>query len=304
MKIGAVVVSYNSSGELRKCVNSFKSQKIANQNAKFIACVVDNASKDNSVEIAKNSADHVIENKHNAGFSVAVNQGLKWLLDEGCDYLLILNPDAITKTAAIENMLEMLTSDENIGAVGPQMMNSDGTSANGGYYLKAPSVLTVLMFYTRLRPWALKHPKLLSLYEENLGNKVVDVEQIPGAAIFTSKDRLEKIGLLSEEFTIWFEDVEWCYRARKLGYRMVFVPNSHVVHEGGVSFAKWNDINKAVTFYVSMKTFFRLHKPLSLPLVVFVVSTNAFLTYVKNHDRDQVRFIKRFVRQRRGLLPK
>lgn len=301
-KYGAVVVSYNSASELEACVTSFTSQ-VVQPGDEFIVCVVDNASADESVTIAKQHANHVIANEKNLGFSKAVNQGLHWLLDEQCGYVLILNPDAIVSPDAINTMQQVLDSDSSIGAVGPRMINHDGSDANAGYYLKAPSLLTVTFFSTHLRPWALKKKFLTDRYEEKLDNEVAEVDQIPGAAIFTSRQKLESIGLLSEAFAIWFEDVEWSYRARRKGYKMVFVPDATFVHEGGVSFSKWNNINKAVTFYVSMKTFFRLHKPLELPLIVLVIAINAFVTYLKNHDKDQLRFIKRFILQKTGQLP-
>lgn len=302
-KIGVIIVSYNSAADLKACLDSVKLQ----DNSKFstISVVVDNNSSDNSINVAKKLGAKAIPNNKNLGFSKAVNIGIKEAYANNCDMILVLNPDAVLMDASIEAMLETFNNpvNTNMGAVGPMMVHEDGSSANDGYYLKAPSILTVGLFSTLLRKRALKNRFLVSKYEEQLHDKEVEVEQIPGACLLTSKDNLEKIGLLDEDFAIWFEDVEWSFRARKKGYKLYFCPLANVVHEGGVSFSKWIGLEKSVTFYVSMKTFFRKHKPFSYPIVVLILCINAFLSYIKSKDKNHLRFIKRFITQKTGSLP-
>lgn len=304
VRIGAVVVSYNSADDLVSCLEGFLGQQSGS--LKLEACVVDNNSKDASVAVAKKVArTHVIASENNDGFSVAVNKGIRYFRERQFDYVIILNPDATMQKKSVQTMLNAFESHKNIGAVGPAMLHADGTDASDGYYLKAPSFLTVACFSTGLRPYAIKRPWLMRRYEEDLSLGASRmVEQIPGACLLTSMAILDRIGDLDEDFAIWFEDVEWSYRARKFGLELWFEPAAKVVHEGGVSFAKWNDMNKAVTFYVSMKTFFKKHKPLSYPLVVLVILANSFLLFVKNRDRSNLVFAKRFLKQKKGLLPK
>lgn len=300
-KVGVVIVSYNSSSELHKCVRSVLDQQSKNFSAQVF--VVDNNSKDKSVSVAKKAGAKVVKSQKNLGFSKGVNLGIKEAFQEHCNSILILNPDAILKKGSLDAMLDCLNSNNNVAAVGPLMVHSNGSPANEGYYLKAPSLLTVTCFSTLLRPWALRKNILTSRYEEKNLIAEREVEQIPGACLLVNKDTLEKIGLLDEDFAIWFEDVEWSYRARKFGYRLLFCPDAHVVHEGGVSFSKWEGLEKSVTFYVSMKTFFRKHKPISYPFVVIVLCINAFISYVKGRDKNQLRFIKRLIIQKQGVLP-
>jgi GT2 family glycosyltransferase len=302
--VGVVVVTYNDGGEIADCLKSIAEQ--ATKDTRVQAVVVDNNSQDDSISIAKSYKAAVVANGKNLGFAKAVNIGVKKAYELGCDTILIFNPDAALLPGSLQAMLKVLRSSEDIGAVGPLMVHNDGSLANEGYYLKAPTLLTVTCFSTWLRPWALKHPSLVKKYEEGgLTDKSgqADVEQIPGACLLISKKDLQRIGLLDEDFAIWFEDVEWCYRARKMGYRLVFCPDAHVVHEGGVSFARWKGLQKAVTFYVSMKTYFKKCKPLSLPFVIIVLCLNAIVVYLKNHDKDQLRFIKHFLKQKTGTLP-
>jgi len=301
-KIGVVVVSYNSEDDLPTCIKSVKKQINSRQDIEAI--VIDNNSKDLSLKVARELGVHTIANNKNLGFSKAVNIGVKAAYALNCDLILILNPDAILGEKSLEYMIKTFNSNlPDSGAVGPMMVNRDGSSANEGYYLKAPTFLTVSLFSTLLRAWSIKNKYLLSKYEESLSNKTTLVDQIPGACLLTSRGVLEDIGMLDEDFAIWFEDVEWSYRARKNGYKLYFCPRSKVIHEGGVSFSKWKGLEKSVTFYVSMKTFFKKHKPFSYYFILAVLCLNALVSYLKGRDKDQLKFIRLLIKQKKGSLP-
>ncbi len=301
--IGIVIVSYNSAQELSNCIKSAQaSLKSGGFSGQVV--VVDNNSSDDSGAVARKAGAHVIANETNQGFAAAVNKGTLFLLKHNSSHILLLNPDALVRPEAIGILLRKLQDDKSIGATGPAMLDGAGKSATSGYYLKAPSWISILLFSTSLRPHSLKHPWLVgTFYEETNLTQDRPVAQIPGACLLTPKEVLEDIGLLDEDFAIWYEDVEWCYRARKHGYKLLFCKDALVEHEGGVSFAKWQSLDKAVTFHVSMKTFFKKHKPLSYPLVVLIVCSNSILLYIKNRDKSNLEFMKRFVRTKRGALP-
>jgi len=301
-KIGIIIVSYNSGQELEVCI---KAARISAEKAglECLPVAVDNNSKDSSVEAAKKAKAIVIANKENRGFAGGVNQGIKKSLENGADYILILNPDVKLSPASIGIMVQALDIND-IGAAGPSLIDNRGKAANVGYYFKAPSWLSVSLFSTFLRPYALRSKFLVNKFSEE-GDMSHDreVEQIPGACLLTSRKILEKVGLLDEDFAIWFEDVEWCYRARRLGYKMWFCSEAKVEHESGTSFERWQSLDKAVTFYVSMKTFFNKHKPLSGILVRLAITINSLVLFVKNRDKSNLIFLKKFWTQKRGILP-
>lgn len=300
-KVGIVIVSYNSSEIMKSCIDA--ARKACNKNDCLIV-VVDNNSKDEIVDVCKKLRVTVIDNKVNYGFAKAVNQGLDFLEKNKCDYFLILNPDAVLGKDSVAQMINRQDSDKNIGAVGPRMIDANGSDASSGYYLKAPSFISVTLFSTHLRKFFINKKWFVrKFYEESPLIDKMNVQQIPGACIFTSKDKLKNIGNLDEDFAIWFEDVEWCYRARKKGYTLSYCNDAIVVHEGGVTFTKWNSPDKAVTFYVSMKTFFRKYKPLQFPFVLISLSINALFSYFKSGDKNQLIFIKKLWKQKRGVLP-
>lgn len=303
--ICSVIVSYNSGSELKKCIRALNAATTYG-NLKNTCIVVDNNSKDSSVSIAKKEKAQVISNKKNVGFAAAVNQGLRVGLENNCDYFLILNPDAVISKTSLSMMAEVFknSSKHTIGAVGPNMTGKSGKESNSGYYLRAPSFLSVTLFQTMLRKYFIKNHFLVNkLYEEQPLTKSRSVEQIPGACMLTTKEVLKNIGLLDDDFAIWYEDVEWNYRARRKGYTMWFCKEADVQHIGAVSFEKWQSIDKAVTFYVSLKTFFRKHKLISYPFVVVILTLNSLFLYLKSKDKSNLVFVKKFLKQKKGVLP-
>lgn len=298
-RLNVVVVSYNSEADLPKCISSV----IKNCPSYIVptVVVVDNNSADSSIEVANKAGAKVIASKTNAGFSRAVNVGLK---AKAADYYLLLNPDAQVLPGCIEKLIAKVDSDDKIAAAGPHMQDSKGTNTSQGYYMKTPSFLSVLLFSTGLRKYFIQKPKVYcSIYQEcNLSNDR-QVEQIPGACLMMTAKVLSKVGKLDEDFAIWYEDVEWSYRARKLGFQLWYIDDAHAIHEGGVSFKKWNNINMDITFYVSMKTFFAKNKPIAGFFVKLAITAQRLALLLFKKDKNQKVFIRKFWTLKKGILP-
>jgi len=121
-KISIIIVSWNSSREIVACIDSIYAQN-------HVPCeviVIDNASSDNTIELIKNYEKKLrfISNNHNLGFAQATNQGLA--LAAG-NYILLLNPDTILQPEALHIMASFMESSPTVGALGPQLLNADGT---------------------------------------------------------------------------------------------------------------------------------------------------------------------------------
>jgi N-acetylglucosaminyl-diphospho-decaprenol L-rhamnosyltransferase len=301
--IGIVIVSYNSAGSLAPCIAAVHAQAEA-ASLRTRILVVDNNSRDDSIDVATKNGVATITNAVNLGFAAAANQGIRALLSQRARYVLILNPDVVLKPGSLVTMLDCIRTDRRVGAVGPNLRDKRGNPANAGYYRKAPSWVSTALFLTSLQARALRHP---SLVERFYGPVTLDasreVEQIPGACLLTSRETLDEVGLLDEDFAIWFEDVDWCYRARKLGYVMWFCAEADVEHEGGASFKQWRGTDRQVAFCVSMMTFFNKHKPLSGVLVRLAISINALAQLVRQRNRSSLAFLKGFWTLKRGVLP-
>lgn len=262
--------------------------------------VVDNGSADGSVAVAREAGALVIENKENLGFARAVNQGLD---GTAADFVLLLNPDARVKQGGLCRMVSTLGL-EKVAAVGPRLTGKGGGSAGSGYYLKRPTLLQALLFYTYLlRPFATATARCRYLEECGLDDGVRAVDQVPGACLLTTGQCLAEIGSLDERFPIWFEDVDWCERARNAGFLILYDGVAEVEHLGGQSFRQWSGIVKEIVFYRSMRLYFWKHRPVVTPVLVVAVVVDRVLRLVMTRRRHHAQFLAGYL-SRSYPLPK
>lgn len=212
-KVSIIILNWNGLDFTKKCLASIKNNT-AGMDYEII--VVDNGSKAEEVlELkklhAKGAIGKLILNKSNKGFSGGNNQGIR--AAKG-DYLLLLNNDTTLTKNWLAALVKTAEKDRKIGVVGPNIESycQPGVVFGGGFVDKTG---------------AARHS-----YSKEEG----DAEQVGGAALFFKRKVLEKIGGLDEGFNpIYFEETDFCARARKAGFRVVFTPKSKVIHfEGGI----------------------------------------------------------------------
>ena len=225
-----VIVNFNAGGFLKDTVTSvLGSRSVAH------IYIVDNSSTDGSLDLVAQGHGNrltVIRNKTNLGFATACNLGLKQAASEN---VLVLNPDCQVMEGALECLITALRSTEHIGMVGPLLLNPDGSEQAGGRR-RLPTPGLVLGQFSR-RPGLLssfQFPHFLQ-HHEPLPQHPVEVEAISGACMIVRREMIADIGLLDEEYFLHCEDLDWCMRARRSGWNVLFVPDAKVVHHKGVS---------------------------------------------------------------------
>jgi GT2 family glycosyltransferase len=241
-RISIIILSFNTKEYLRKCleslVGSLKSQIFV---AEII--VVDNGSTDGSSRVVesykvrrfKNLKVKLIENKRNLGFAKGNNIGLK---EAKGDYIMILNSDTNVQPEAIKILLDRVKPRQERVAVSPLLILPNGRPQID-YYMRFPNLWQVFLYHNRLlRPPVMRMPFLSSHIAQEPLNMPFEVDQLPGATLLASRNTWAKVGLLDESYHFLFEDVDWCWRARKIGVRLVVVPEAVVVHVGGASWHK------------------------------------------------------------------
>lgn len=212
-KVSIIILNWNGLGFTKKCLASIKSKTTSPD---YEIIVVDNGSCAKEVQElkkmrAKKAIDKLILNESNRGFSGGNNQGIK--AAEG-DYLFLLNNDTILTENWLAELVKTAEKDPKIGVVGPNIESccQPGVVFGGGYVDASG---------------AARH---------SYSKEECDAEQVGGAALFFKRAVLKKIGGLDEGFNpIYFEETDFCARARKAGFRVVFTPKSKVIHfEGGI----------------------------------------------------------------------
>lgn len=259
MDLSIIIVNYNTREFLRGCLKSIYETV---QNIKFETYVVDNASIDGSAEMVECDFPQVklIKNKENLYFSKANNQAIE--ISAG-RHTLLLNPDTVVYPEAIENMVEFMDRNIDVGAIGAKLLNGDGSVQISGYYCKFPSLFQVLFFYTALRHIAKKFSVLTyKFYHHSNTDNPCEVDQPPGACLMIRRSVFDAVGLLDENFPLFFNDVDLCYRIKKTGWKIFYYPTAKMIHYGGASFTSQNmndRINWSLISYKGLRNFFVKH---------------------------------------------
>ena len=234
-----VIANWNGKETLRKCLTSLFSKTA---NLQFRVVIIDNASTDGSTEMIQTTFPNVtlIKNTHNVGFSKANNQGIRHALANGAENIFLLNNDVeITDGKWLETMSGILESDSEIGIVGCKLLYPDLKIQHPG------GVIKIQGGYNR------------GECQKDIGqyNKTEFVDFVTGAALLINSNVIRKIGLLDEGFTpLYYEDTDWCVRARLCGYKVAYTPNPTLIHNCGTSA---NKLNQQIKLFYNRRSFIR-----------------------------------------------
>ncbi|GDX40230.1 glycosyl transferase [Armatimonadota bacterium] len=222
--LSIVIVSYNTREMLRDCLNALPAGA---QGLTTEVFVVDNNSPDGSIEMVQKEFPSAIciANRDNAGFTKANNQALK--LAQG-EFVVILNPDTETELRSMTTLVNFLREHPDTGAVGPKLLNTDGSLQHNGR--RFPTPYREFLGHSGLANWnRVKFDREMEYGREDF-NLLAEVDQVSGACMMVPKRVMDEVGMLSEDFYMYYEEVEWCWRIRQAGYKVYYVPDARVVH--------------------------------------------------------------------------
>jgi GT2 family glycosyltransferase len=214
--------------------------------------VVDNGSQDGSGSEVKKRFPFVrlIENDKNLGFARAVNQGLQKASGR---YVLLLNPDTQVKNGAIERLMSFMDAHPKAGISGAQLLNSNGSKQNS--IANFPSLATELLNKNLLR-WL--SPERFPGKERNY-SEPIEVDSVIGACMMVRREALDQVGFLDEDYFLFLEETDWCYRMKKAGWKIYHNPQVEVYHFQGKS-AEAERKRAKVEYYRSRYHFFKKNK--------------------------------------------
>ncbi|MDO9231784.1 MAG: glycosyltransferase family 2 protein [bacterium] len=246
-----IVVTYNSALYIDSCLASIE-KNISSMDQVF---VIDNNSNDNTVDrvekfIANKNNFRLIVQKNNLGFASAVNVGLE--ISQG-EYIFLINPDTSFKEGILEKTIS-LAKEKSADICGVRQINEKGKSL--GSFGKYPSAI-VNFFETT---WLAKIFPIGRYTRYNFLSKKMfvsnrQVDWVGGGFMLLGKKVLEKIGKLDENFFMYFEDVDFCQRAKRAGLTVWFFGTIQVLHYGGKSFSDKNSIEQKKYSRESLKYF-------------------------------------------------
>ena len=237
-KIFVVVLNYNGQDTIKMCLESVLQANYSN----LEAVVVDNDSTDGSLELAKNlfSKFYFIKNETNIGFAAGNNIGIRFALEKMADYVFLLNNDAKIGKDTLSELVQETERRKNVGIASSLIFKGETSEIwSSGGRIKWLSMK------------ALPASKLKS-------KEPFETEYVSGCAMLIKKEVFRVVGLLDENFFLYYEDADFCLRARKKGFGSLVVPHSRAYH-----FEK-SELNKTGKIYwlvISGILFFRKNTP-------------------------------------------
>lgn len=266
-KLTITIVNYNAGSYLLRCLESIK--KLTDE-AQISIIVVDNASSDDSINKARkvNLSIKFILNQDNIGFGKAQNIALKQCITE---YVLILNPDTVLEKGTISKMLQFMVANSDVGAATCKILLGNGEvdlTAHRGF----PTPLASFLYF-------LGNDSLYHLSKKDL-ESVHEVDAISGAFFLTRKSILEQVNYFDEDYFMYAEDIDLCFKIKALGYKVIYNPVVKVFHYKGVSSGlkkHSQDISTANlstkirsldAFYDAMGIFYKKHYEKNYPFFI------------------------------------
>lgn len=279
--LSVVIVTYNSQSEIIACLDGL----IRYVKLPFEIIVVDNASKDKTIEKIENlefrmkqsfafQAENLrlVKNKENVGFGQGCNIGIKQA--EG-DYFLILNPDTRLEEDAVSAQIDYLKNHSEVGIVGAKIVGPDQKLAMPGGFFPTPLRVINWMLFIDDIPLI---NKLLKSYHPRAFyfNKTKELDWVTGAFFLLRRKVYDKVGGFDPNIFMYVEEVEYCYRAKKAGFGVVFNPETQIIHIGQAS-SKGLRRAPTVGEYKGIIYFYQKHNPQFLPLIKLLLRIGAVL---------------------------
>ena len=245
--ISIIIVNYKVKEYIIPCIESI--YKHTSKSLRYEILVIDNNSNDGSIDAIKSQFSDVkiYENTENIGFSKAVNQGAETAIGK---YIFILNPDTKLIEDSISILFTFLEKNETVAVVGPALVTESGIKQQS--YWKEPTLInTILSIY---------HLDFLNYkknYRNEIGDKTILVDAISGGAFFVQRDVFQNLNGYHPNL-FWMEDIDFCTKVRKLENKIIYYPETKIIHYGGKSAEK--NLHIAISNQLLSKIkYFKLH---------------------------------------------
>lgn len=232
-EVSIIILNFNTYQLTSECIESIYEKT---RNVSFEIILVDNASTQCDAENFKTQFPEIklIKSDTNLGFAKGNNLGIGQSKGE---YILLLNSDILLTENTIYDCLEQMKLDSKIGVLSPKLVYANGTAQSVAN--RFPSIINQLFILTRMfKAFSpLKKEKQFT-GEFLLHDKIIEADWVLGAFFLTRKEIIESLEnmKLSDNFFMFYEDVEWCYDIKKLGYKIIYYPFSQAIHYGSASF--------------------------------------------------------------------
>jgi GT2 family glycosyltransferase len=254
--LSIVVTNWNGCELLRGCLRSIDREvrgRVGEGRLESETLVVDQASSDGSAAAVRAEFPwaEVIELPANVGFAAGTNVGLRRAKGRHC---VLLNNDTVVLPDALERCARYLDAHPDVGVVGPQLLNTDGSKQN--------SIHSVPNFVTEVLPKGLLEQIAPLRYPSKRFEHPapIAVEAVLGACMLVRREVLDDVGLMPEDYFFFLEETDWCLQIRRAGWKVVHVPEARVIHVHGATTKKRVPAETRIEYHRSLYRFFRKNR--------------------------------------------
>ena len=265
MDLSIIIINYNTNKITSDCIKSIVKNT---KGIRYEIIVVDNASSDGSIEVLQKLKKDiknliVIKNKDNRGFGPGNNQAIE---KTNGKLILLLNTDTILHDNVLGEMVEWMRKHKNVGVTTCSLKNSDGTiQGTGGYFPTLFRVFSWMFFLddipildSLIKPFHPVHGQSPFYKGTSQFKKTREQDWVTGAFLLTRRNVVDQVGDFDEDYFMYTEEVDYCFRVKKAGWQIWYLPKWSITHLGGASSTAEFPI---VSEYKGIKIFYKKHNP-------------------------------------------
>lgn len=284
MDLSIIIVNWNTSELLTQCLESIYR---AEPHLTFEIIVVDNGSIDDSVSLTTELFPDVllIVNDRNLGFAKANNQGL--VVAKG-RYVLLLNSDTVVLPGAFDELVRVADNHAEVGAIGPKLLNMDGTLQES--WASFPTFWSEL-FGKQIRR---RRPVADSPF-------AYEVDWMLGACLLVRLETIADVGPLDEGYFFYSEEVDWCFRMKKKGWKIWYLSNAEVYHIWGGSLKGFSLMKMGLLYQNKLRYFNKFHGSTQATLLRYGLALSYFFGLIRRmllfNRKDKGKYLDRIQTQ-------
>ena len=263
MKLSIVIPTYNAHEWIEQCLDSIRLHRPAGD---YEVIVVDDRSTDDSVAIVRDRFPdaRVFSNDRNLGFGRTVNVGLRAAAGA---YVLVLNNDTWMHEGALDAMIQYLDEHQDTGIVGPKVLSGNG-AIQQQCRRRIPTPAAAFFYFSGVARMFPRNPRiagyLMTAADENA---TTEVDAVSGACLMVRRVVLDQIHGFDEEYYLYGEDMDFCWRTKSAGWKVVYYPAATITHFGGQGGTGKKRLYATIEWHRAMWIFYRKHRAPKVSIV-------------------------------------
>lgn len=244
MEVSLVIVNWNGRNDTLECLQSLA--KLETDEVKVRIIVVENGSTNKSLSISEQDLQNIksdstidlelVESKKNLGFSGGNNLGIERSLKLGSAYVLLLNNDTIVAAGLLQQLLSTSAADPQVGVIGPKIYFAPGFEFHQDRYTQSERG-KVIWYAGGVIDWAnmLAYHRGVDEVDEGQYNRRQKTDFVSGCCMLVRAEVFRKVGMLDDQLFLYLEDLDFCLRAKKAGFKLIYDPEAFIWHKNASS---------------------------------------------------------------------